>query len=81
MEPSQAHLDFWLTKFWLGKNNVRKQILHFIKDQESKYLNKFSLGYVHDTEVFIMTIPIRLILYISYIVPVIFPPQSLPNPT
>jgi hypothetical protein len=30
---------------------------------------------------FMVTIPIRLILYISYIVLIISPPQPLPRPT
>jgi hypothetical protein len=30
---------------------------------------------------FIVTIPIRLMLYISYIVPTVSPPQPPPHPT
>jgi hypothetical protein len=40
----------------------------------------FLLGYIHYTGDFIVTIPIRLILYIIYIAPIVSPPQPPPYP-
>jgi hypothetical protein len=41
----------------------------------------FLLGYIHYKEGFIVTIPIRFILYISYIAPIVSPLQSPPHPS
>jgi hypothetical protein len=41
------------------------------------FLINFLLGYIHYTGGFVATIPIRLILYIIYIAPIISPSQPL----
>jgi hypothetical protein len=46
------------------------------------FLTTFLLGYIHYTGGgFIMTILIRLTLYIRYIAPIVSPPQPPPHPT
>jgi hypothetical protein len=61
-----------------GKSNINQ---HTLTTKHCNFLNKFLLGYVHDMGGFIVTIPIRLTLYISYIAPIVSPPQPPPLPT
>jgi hypothetical protein len=48
---------------------------------KTSFFNKILLGYIHDMGGFIVTIPLRLTLYIIYIAPIISPPQPPPHPT